>query len=61
MLCMRPLLGWAQYRTPIRGLYLCGSGTHPGGMVSGASGANASRAILAGLRSATPAEPGEEP
>jgi phytoene dehydrogenase-like protein len=48
---MRPMLGWAQYRTPIRGLYLCGSGTHPGGAVSGHSGANASRAILADLRS----------
>src|SRR6185295_4707485 len=30
---MRPLLGWSQYRTPIRGLYLCGAGTHPGGGV----------------------------
>jgi phytoene dehydrogenase-like protein len=56
---MRPLLGWAQYRTPIPGLYLCGSGTHPGGVVSGACGANASRAILAGLRSAPAAGPGE--
>jgi phytoene dehydrogenase-like protein len=46
----RPLLGWAQYRTPIRGLYLCGSGTHPGGVVSGASGANASRAVVHDLR-----------
>jgi phytoene dehydrogenase-like protein len=52
MFAMRPLLGWGQYRTPIRGLYLCGSGTHPGGVVSGASGANASRAILADLRKA---------
>jgi phytoene dehydrogenase-like protein len=47
---MRPLLDWAQYRTPIRGLYLCGSGTHPGGGVTGASGANASREILKALR-----------
>ncbi|HEX9297270.1 MAG TPA: NAD(P)/FAD-dependent oxidoreductase [Polyangiaceae bacterium] len=47
----RPLLGCAQYRTPIRGLYLCGSGTHPGGVVSGASGLNASREILKDLRS----------
>ncbi len=46
---LRPLLGWAGYRTPIAGLYLCGSGTHPGGVVSGASGANAGRAILADL------------
>ena len=47
---MRPLLGWAQYRTPIRGLYLCGSGTHPGGGVTGAPGANASREIQKDLR-----------
>jgi phytoene dehydrogenase-like protein len=43
---MRPLLGWARYRTPIAGLYLCGSGTHPGGGVTGASGANAAREIV---------------
>jgi phytoene dehydrogenase-like protein len=47
---MRPLLDWAQYRTPIRGLYLCGSGTHPGGGVTGAPGANASREVIADLR-----------
>jgi phytoene dehydrogenase-like protein len=43
---MRPLLGWAQYRTPLRGLYLCGSGTHPGTGLNGASGRNAAREIL---------------
>jgi phytoene dehydrogenase-like protein len=43
---MRPLLGWARYRTPIRGLYLCGAGTHPGYGVSGLSGMNAAREIL---------------
>jgi phytoene dehydrogenase-like protein len=43
---LRPLAGWAQYRTPIRGLYLCGSGTHPGGGVMGAPGYNAAREIL---------------
>lgn len=43
---MRPVAGWAQYRTPIRGLYLCGSGTHPGGGVMGAPGYNAAREIL---------------
>jgi phytoene dehydrogenase-like protein len=43
---MRPLLGWARYRTPIEGLYLCGSGTHPGGGVTGAPGANAAREIV---------------
>jgi phytoene dehydrogenase-like protein len=42
----RPLLGWAQYRTPIKGLYLCGAGTHPGGGVTGGSGANAAIAII---------------
>jgi len=47
---MRPLLGWARYCTPIRGLYLCGSGTHPGTGLTGASGANAARAILRDLR-----------
>jgi phytoene dehydrogenase-like protein len=43
---MRPLPGWSQYRTPIEGLYLCGSGTHPGGGVTGAPGYNAARRIL---------------
>jgi phytoene dehydrogenase-like protein len=47
---MRPLYGWARYRTPIRGLYLCGAGTHPGCGVNGLSGANASREILKDLR-----------
>jgi phytoene dehydrogenase-like protein len=42
----RPVIGWAQYRTPIKGLYLCGAGTHPGGGVTGAPGLNASREIL---------------
>ncbi|HEY0285015.1 MAG TPA: NAD(P)/FAD-dependent oxidoreductase [Vicinamibacterales bacterium] len=46
---MRPLLGWAQYRTPIQGLYLCGAGTHPGYGVSGLSGLNAAREILKDL------------
>ncbi len=47
---MRPLLDWAQYRTPVRGLYLCGSGTHPGGGVTGAPGFNASREIAKDLK-----------
>ena len=46
---MRPLLGWARYRTPIHGLYLCGAGTHPGYGVSGLSGLNAGREILKDL------------
>ncbi len=47
---MRPLLGWARYRTPLGHLYLCGSGTHPGGGVMGAPGRNAAREILKDLR-----------
>jgi phytoene dehydrogenase-like protein len=43
---MRPVAGWAKYRTPLRNLYLCGSGTHPGGGVMGAPGYNAAREIL---------------
>jgi phytoene dehydrogenase-like protein len=43
---MRPTLGWGQYRTPIRNLFLCGSGTHPGNGLTGASGQNAAREIL---------------
>ena len=46
----RPLLGHADYRTPVRGLYLCGSGAHPGGGVTGAPGYNAAREILRDLR-----------
>jgi len=43
---MRPLMEWSRYRTPLRNLYMCGSGTHPGVALSGQSGANAARAIL---------------
>jgi phytoene dehydrogenase-like protein len=46
MFVMRPLAGWAKYRTPVKGLYLCGSGAHPGGGVMGAPGHNAAREIL---------------
>jgi phytoene dehydrogenase-like protein len=42
----RPVPGFADYRTPIRGLYLCGAAAHPGGGVMGAAGANAAREIL---------------
>jgi phytoene dehydrogenase-like protein len=42
----RPLIGWAQYRTPLKGLYLCGAGTHPGGGVTGMPGMNAAREIV---------------
>jgi len=47
---MRPLPGWARYRTPISGLYLCGAGTHPGGGVSGIPGHNAAREIIRDFR-----------
>ncbi len=47
---LRPLAGWAKYRTPIRNLYLCGSGAHPGGGVTGAPGRNAAREILSDWR-----------
>src|SRR5262249_43903613 len=46
----RPVIGWAQYRTPIEGLFLCGAGTHPGGGITGAPGVNASREIIKALR-----------
>ncbi len=47
---LRPAPRWANYRTPIRGLYLCGSGAHPGGGVMGAPGKNAAREILRDVR-----------
>ena len=46
---MRPLLGWGRYQTPITGLYLCGSGTHPGTGLTGGSGLNAARVIAEAL------------
>jgi phytoene dehydrogenase-like protein len=46
MFVLRPVAGWARYRTPVKGLYLCGSGAHPGGGVMGAPGHNAAREIL---------------
>jgi phytoene dehydrogenase-like protein len=46
----RPAPGWARYRTPIHGLYLCGSSTHPGGGVMGAPGRNAAREVLKDLK-----------
>jgi phytoene dehydrogenase-like protein len=46
LLSMRPLLGWAGYGTPIQGLHLCGSGTHPGTGLTGGSGVNGARAVL---------------
>ena len=46
MFSFRPVGGYANYRTPIRGLYMCGAGTHPGGGVMGACGYNAAREML---------------
>jgi phytoene dehydrogenase-like protein len=46
----RPVLGAAAYRQPIKGLFLCGAGAHPGGGVTGAPGHNAAQAIIASLR-----------
>ena len=46
MFSMRPVPGYADYRMPVKGLYLCGSGAHPGGGVSGMPGHNAAREIL---------------
>jgi phytoene dehydrogenase-like protein len=46
MFMMRPVAGWARYRTPIEGLFLCGSGAHPGGGVMGAPGYNCAREML---------------
>jgi phytoene dehydrogenase-like protein len=43
---MRPSSGWAGYATPVRGLYLCGSGAHPGGGIMGAPGRNAALRVL---------------
>ncbi|XP_048335969.1 uncharacterized protein LOC107424584 isoform X2 [Ziziphus jujuba] len=43
---MRPVKGWSDYRTPVRGLYMCGSGSHPGGGVMGAPGRNAALVVL---------------
>ena len=46
----RPVLGYADYRSPIAGLYMCGAGTHPGGGVSGMPGHNAAHAVMRDLR-----------
>jgi phytoene dehydrogenase-like protein len=46
----RPMLGYADYRMPVPGLYLCGSGAHPGGGVTGAPGHNAAQAVIADLK-----------
>jgi phytoene dehydrogenase-like protein len=50
MFSARPVLGHGNYRTPLKGLYQCGAGTHPGGGVTGAPGFNAAREVLADVR-----------
>ena len=47
---MRPVLDWARHKTPIRGSVFCGNGTHPGNGLAGASGANAAKEVIHGLR-----------
>jgi phytoene dehydrogenase-like protein len=46
LVLMRPVPGFAGYRSPVTGLYLCGAGAHPGGGVTGAPGRNAARQVL---------------
>jgi phytoene dehydrogenase-like protein len=46
LLVMRPIPGWSRYETPVKNLYLCGAGAHPGGGVTGAPGFNAARMVL---------------
>lgn len=59
LLFNRPIPGYAQYRAPVPGMYMCGSSTHPGGGVMGAPGANAAREVLRdlGLRRARATNP----
>jgi phytoene dehydrogenase-like protein len=47
---LRPVRGFGEYRTPVRDLYLCGAGTHPGGGVTGANGRNCAREVLRDAR-----------
>ena len=53
LLFLRPVRGWADYRTPVRDLFLCGAGTHPGGGVTGANGRNCAREVLRDARRRT--------
>ena len=46
LLFLRPAAGWAKYRTPIKSLWMCGSGTHPGGGLMGAPGELAAKTLL---------------
>lgn len=51
MFFLRPIAAWARYRTPVQGLYQCGSGVHPGGGIMGAPGAIGAREVLKDLKS----------
>ena len=53
LLFLRPVPGWANHRTPIPGLYLCGPGTHPAGAITGAAGRHAANAVLADREATT--------
>ena len=53
LLFNRPIPGYAQYKSPLKGLYICGSSTHPGGGVMGAPGRNAALEILKDLNKET--------
>jgi phytoene dehydrogenase-like protein len=46
LFCFRPAIGYANYRTPVKGLFLCGAAAHPGGGVIGAAGRNAAREMI---------------
>lgn len=50
LMFMRPVAGWGRHRTPIKNLFLCGAGAHPGGGVTGAPGFNAAKEVLRTLR-----------
>jgi phytoene dehydrogenase-like protein len=50
LLSFRPVIGYSRYRTPIKSLYLCGSGAHPGGGITGACGYNAAQTVLEDLK-----------
>ena len=50
MFCFRPIPGYADYHTPVKDLYMCGSGTHPGGGVMGVPGLNAAKVLLSDVK-----------
>ena len=56
---MRPILGMGRYESPLKGLYLCGGGTHPGGFLTAASGRLAAAEVLRAIKSGVPDNPAE--